>query len=105
MKTIYTFSLLLFFVLCFSNSQAQKDSTHFVTKWSTSAFSNLYDSVITINTDPNYNYNFDVDWDNDGVFDTLGVKGDISHKYSPLDTVTIRIRGKFPRIFWKLGNP
>src|SRR5690606_20006111 len=91
MKTIYTFSLLLLFILCFSNSQAQKDSTHFVTTWATTVYSHYNDSLISIHTDPNYNYNFDVDWDNDGVFDTLGVKGDVTHQYTSFDTVTIRI--------------
>ena len=43
-------------------------------------------------------YNYDIDWDNDGIFDTLGVTDHITHQYLDTGTFIIRIRGQFPRI-------
>ena len=87
--------------ILFSNQlSAQKDSTHFVTKWHAYDYP-TYDSSMTILTDTNYAYNYDIDWENDGVFDTLGVQGNATHYYSLGDTVSIRIRGNYPRIVIK----
>ncbi|HMQ77825.1 MAG TPA: BspA family leucine-rich repeat surface protein, partial [Flavobacteriales bacterium] len=73
---------------------------HFVTTWKTDQpFGSSNPSSIIISTAPGETYNYDVDWNNDGVFDDLGVSGDITHDYGSPDTVTIRIRGTFPRIY------
>lgn len=43
-------------------------------------------------------YLYDVDWDNDGVFEERGLKGDAHHHYGDRQTVTIRIRGRFDHL-------
>ncbi|MBL4708825.1 MAG: BspA family leucine-rich repeat surface protein [Flavobacteriales bacterium] len=78
--------------------QAQKDSTHFVTTWKTTNIGVVGDSSIYINVDPNYTYNYDVDWNNDGIFDTLGVTTSIVHQYPDTGTYTVRIKGIFPGV-------
>jgi surface protein len=102
MKIFKTIFLLLIIFLSFTPSAtAQKDSTQFVTTWKTySALHSMSsnDSSIHIRIDTAYNYNYDVDWDNDGVFDTIGVTTAITHQYSDTGTYTIRISGNFPRI-------
>ncbi|MCG8699846.1 MAG: BspA family leucine-rich repeat surface protein, partial [Bacteroidales bacterium] len=77
------------------------DSTdYFVTTWLTTNSSGPIDrDEILISTNPSYTYFYDVDWDNDGVFDTLGVIGDFSHEYGTEGEYTIQIRGKFPAIY------
>jgi surface protein len=84
-----------------TSSYSQADSSDFVTSWITDRSGlSLNDSLIIINTDPNYQYNFDIDWEDDGVFDTLGVTSTIEHVYDRVDTFTVRIRGQFPRPFF-----
>ena len=85
----------------------QKTSSDFVSTWSTKNNS-IYlvgnDSTIEIIArDTNFVFNYDVDWNNDGVFDTIGVTGSIVNKYADTGIYTIRIRGEFPRIEW--GRP
>lgn len=70
---------------------------HFVTTWKTDN-TDADDTNIEIPTIGD-GYNYDIDWNNDGVFDELGITGDISHDYIEPGTYTIRIRGSFPRIF------
>jgi surface protein len=88
--------LLLTTLALFSAVQAQKDTNDFVTTWITYYPGPGGDSTVIIFTDSNYTYNFDVDWDNDGVFDSLGVTNTIVKQYSDTGTYTIRIRGQFP---------
>lgn len=78
----------------------QKSTSDFVTTWKTNNLGTLSDSLSIYITadDTNFDFNFDVDWNNDGVFDTIGVTGDISHLYADTGIYTIRIRGNFPRI-------
>lgn len=97
--------LLLLFttLLLFSAVSAQKDTTDFVTTWRTVesiTLNSSNDSSVHINIDTTRVYNYDVDWDNDGVFDNLGVTAPITHQYPDTGTYTIRIRGQFPRIFF-----
>lgn len=63
----------------------------FVTTWNNTR-------RITIPVNPSFEYNYDVDWDNDGVFDELGVTGSASKFYITNGPHTIRIRGQFPAI-------
>ena len=84
---------------------AQKDSTQFVTTWRTTNFGQGGDSTVVIPIDTNYTYNFDVDWDNDGIFDDLGVTDTIAHLYPDTGTYTIRIKGTFPRYYVRLRGP
>lgn len=44
------------------------------------------------------NYNYSVDWENDGSYDDLSVKGIISHEYDAPGTYEIAITGDFPSI-------
>lgn len=93
-KIIFT---LLFALFGFHLLIAQ-GAADFVTTWKTDNPGVSGSTQITIPTAPNTTYNYDVDWDNDGVFDSLGVTGSITHDYGAADTVTIRVRGTFPRI-------
>lgn len=75
------------------------DTSWFVTNWTVPG-----SGEITIPTFPTYvtsgDYLYDVDWDNDGVFDSIGVTGDITHSYTAGAKVTINIRGSFPSIYF-----
>ena len=91
--TIFTFIL-------FSTVQAQMDTTHFVTTWQTDSAGFSNDSAIFIEVDTSYTYNFDIDWDNDGIFDTIGVDSSILIQYPRPGTYTVRIRGIYPSIYF-----
>ena len=71
----------------------------FITSWVTTPA----DQTITLPVDNNYDYDYDVDWNNDGVYDSLGVTGAITHAYVTADTMTIRIRGSYPAIKFNLS--
>ena len=75
----------------------------FITTWQTNANTNLPTSII-IPIDQNLVYNYDVDWENDGVYDDIGVTGFISHDYGVEGTYTVAIRGLFPRIIMNYGT-
>ncbi len=99
LKTDYTkLILILFFLIAIANTYAQKDSTQFVSSWKTDHVGKSNDSSVFINIDRGLSYNFDIDWNNDGIFDTLGVKDTITHQYNSPGTYTIRIKGNFPKI-------
>lgn len=75
---------------------------HFVTTWKTDNPGASNSSSITIAT-TGFGYNYDVDWDNDGVFDQIGITGAVEHDFGTPGTYTIRIQGSFPRI--DFSNP
>jgi surface protein len=75
-------------------------STYFVTTWKTDNPGTSNASSITIPTFVGETYNYDIDWDNDGVFDDLGVTGTITHDYNVAGTYTFGLRGDFPRIYF-----
>jgi len=84
-------SLNLFF-----NGKSLISQNEFVTTWKTTTAN----ETITIPTKPGLIYNYDVDWDNDGVFESIGNIGDaISPPFSP-GNHTIRIRRTFPSIYF-----
>ncbi len=94
------FSFYLIFLSAIS-LYSQLDTTDFVTTWKTDNPGSSNDSSITIFTALSgfgYNYNYDVDWNNDGIFDSLAVTGNITHTYAAPGTYTIRIRGTFEAI-------
>lgn len=70
----------------------------FITSWKTNVAGVADTLSISIDTRSGYTYNYDVDWDNDGIYDDLGVTGDISHTYNTAGCYTIAIRGVFPTI-------
>ena len=69
----------------------------FITTWKTDNPGTSCSSCITIPTEGG-GYNYDVDWDNDGVYDEIGVSGNVTHDYGSAGTYTVAIRGDFPRI-------
>lgn len=70
-------------------------SQPFITTWNTTQFN----TIITIPT-KGTGYNYDIDWNNDGVYDELGIKTGTAHDYGAVGIYTIRIRGDFPRIYF-----
>lgn len=91
-------SLVIIFFCFFNQASAQLDTNDFVTTWKTNNQGASNDSSIFIATDTNFTYNYDVDWDNDGIFDTIGVTSNITHQFNDTGIYTIRIRGTFPSI-------
>jgi len=71
----------------------------FVTRWNTANSGSSCQSCITIPTTGS-GYSYDVDWNNDGIYDQLGVTGGTTHNFGSPGEYTIRIRGDFPRIFF-----
>ena len=61
---------------------------------------NHADQLVTVPTFPGETYLYDVDWDNDGIFDTLGITGDFTHDYGTTGTFRMRVRGSFPRFYF-----
>ena len=100
MKAFTILTLLLAVILSTSEIHAQKDSTHFVTTWRTDNLGFSNDSAIYIEIDTTYIYNFDIDWDDDGIFDTLGVNNSILIQYPSPGTYTVRIRSIYPSIYF-----
>ncbi|MCT4586861.1 MAG: BspA family leucine-rich repeat surface protein [Carboxylicivirga sp.] len=76
------------------------ETNYFITTWQTDNTGTSDESSIRIPCNSNYNYFYDVDWNNDGVFDEFGIKGDITHTYAEAGTYTIQIRGAFPTIYF-----
>jgi surface protein len=72
----------------------------FITTWQTNNPGTSNSTSITIPTDPSYIYNYDVDWNNDGIFDDLGVTGNITHNYGTAGNYQVAIRGTFPNIYF-----
>lgn len=99
MKKIILSAIISLFLYSFS-THAQIDSTHFVTTWDTrlpGSTDSLSILIPTVSGIPS-SYSYDVDWDNDGIFDTLGVSGSITHTYSTAGIYTVRIKGTFHAI-------
>ena len=75
----------------------------FVTTWNTNLPGTSDSKSITIPTSGD-GYLYDVDWNNDGIFDTLGVTGSITHEFLIPGIHTIAIRGEFPQIRFDGGG-
>lgn len=95
--------IVLFFLLAGFCCNAQIAITDFVTTWKTNMPRGSNTTSIVIPTTGG-GYNYDVDWNNDGVFDQLGITGDVTHDFGVANNYTIRIRGAFPRIFFNHGG-
>lgn len=78
-------------------------SQSFITTWKTDNPGTSNNSSITIPT-IGVGYNYDVDWDNDGIFDQVGITGTVTHDFLVTGTYTIRIQGAFPRIYFNGGG-
>lgn len=90
--------LFMLMLVCKGMNSFANDTTHFVSTWKTSNPGLSDVNSVTIATDERYDYLFDIDWDDDGIFDDLGVSHTITHRYSEPGEYSIRIRGKFPRM-------
>ena len=75
----------------------------FITTWKTDNPGTSSPTSITIPTGGGY-FNYDVDWDNDGVYDDLGVSGTVTHDYGVAGTYTVAIRGTFPWLRFSEGG-
>ncbi|MBK9255746.1 MAG: DUF285 domain-containing protein [Saprospiraceae bacterium] len=94
----------LFNLIFISSSLLLHGQAPFITTWKTDNPGSSCSSCINIPTFGS-GYNYDVDWDNDGVYDELGITGDITHDYGVSGNYTIRIKGNFPRIhFNNIGD-
>ena len=71
----------------------------FITTWKTDNPGTSCTSCITIPTEGG-GYNYDVDWDNDGVYDEVGLSGDVTYDFGNAGVKTIAVRGDFPRIYF-----
>ncbi len=103
-RTTVFSSLIYILILVFSIDQARKPvnmmAGEFITTWNTENPGSSGNTEITIPTYPGSTYNYSVDWDNDGIFDTAGVTGNITHDFAWPGIYTIRIEGLFPRIYF-----
>ena len=95
MKAIVT-TILCFFIYTIS-------AQNFITTWKTDNPGTSSTTSITIPTTSG-GYNYDVDWDNDGVFDELGVTGSVTHDFLSAGNYIVQIRGNFPRVFFNNGG-
>ena len=93
--------LLLPLLLCLGTLLAAQRP--FVTTWKTDNPGTSSATSITIPTGSGY-FDYDVDWENDGIYDDLGVSGTITHDYGVAGTYTVAIRGTFPWIRFSEGG-
>ncbi len=86
----------------FGDRLASCDPTeqNFISTWRTDTQGASCDSCIIITTRDDLVYNYDIDWNNDGIFDSIGVKGDVEHKFGSSGSFQIAIRGQFPAIYF-----
>ncbi|MEL6181714.1 MAG: BspA family leucine-rich repeat surface protein, partial [Myxococcota bacterium] len=74
----------------------------FVTTWDTQAPGVSNDTSIQIRVGDGL-FLYDVDWNNDGIFDTFDLTGNVTHDFGQPGVYTIAIRGLFPHI--QLSGP
>ncbi len=96
-----TFCFTLFLLTVAASGTSQ--DLPFVTTWKTDNPGSSNSTSISIPTSGD-GYLYDVDWDNDGIYDSLGVTGSITHDYGQAGIRTIRIRGDFPQINFNEGG-
>ncbi len=101
-------SFILFFILITSASSLQGAmSDHFVTTWKTDNPGVSGSSSITIPT-AGLGYSYQVDWNNDGDFldadEAILHTDDVTHDFGSAGIYTIRISGRFPRIYFNNGG-
>lgn len=98
---------ILFIVLLFSfGGFSQKSPDDFVFTVKTDNYGPTNDSAFTLKISPFIHLSpgviqylsVDIDWENDGLFDTLGVNSNITKQYDSIGVYTIRLRGVFPRL-------
>ena len=85
-----TTSLFLFLNIALAAS-----TDHFVTTWKTDNPGTSNSTSITV---PMVGGPYDVDWDNDGVFEEIGLTDSATHDFGIAGTYIIRIRGNYDSI-------
>ena len=94
---------ITFYTLCMIGTCCQAQ-THFITTWNTANTITINDNSITIPTTGG-GYSYDVDWENDGIFDEIGITGSAFHVYGGKPGIKqIAIKGMFPRIYFNNGG-
>ncbi|MFA8450967.1 MAG: BspA family leucine-rich repeat surface protein [Bacteroidales bacterium] len=87
---IFTITTVILLLL---NGQAFAQNKAFIATYSTP------EGTLEIPVSAKYKYKFDIDWNNDGIFDEIGVSKEISHTYTDGATShTVAIRGQYPKI-------
>ncbi|MCB9033303.1 MAG: BspA family leucine-rich repeat surface protein [Chitinophagales bacterium] len=71
----------------------------FITTWKTDNAGSSSNTSITIPASST-GFGYDVDWNNDGVFDELGIGSSITHDFGVAGTYTIRIRGNLSMLYF-----
>lgn len=89
------------FLLLFSSAILADPADHFITTWKTDNPGSTGDTSIRI---PFLLGPYDVDWNNDGVFDELGLSFTANHDFGIAGTYTIRVRGSFSGINFDGGG-
>ena len=111
MKTLTTLTpFWVIAVLCFSIWTPQATAQDaFITTWQTDAGGfggHTGPTMIRVPTHPDFggDYNYHVDLDNDGVPDTMNIKGDFEYDFGEAGIYTIQITGEFPAIYFNLSG-
>ena len=91
-------SLLALFI-ALTNFHVLAQSSSFKTTWKTNNPGTSNSTSITVPT-TGTGYNYDVDWNDDGIFDQIGLTGSVTHNFGVAGTYTFAIRGSFPRIYF-----
>ena len=96
-----TLSILICTIFSVVGINAQQP---FITTWKTDNPGSSCSSCIEIPTSQsvsflNYTYSYDIDWENDGVFDLIGVTGNVTHDYGSPGSYDVAIRGNFPHMY------
>ncbi len=96
------FNFVFLFILS-SSALLGAMSDHFVTTWKTDNPGTSNSSSITIPT-AGLGYSYQVDWNNDGDFldtdENIVYTDDVTHDFGTPGIYTIRIAGRFPRIYF-----
>jgi len=98
---------IIFFITVYITLLHASLNDHFVSTWKTDNPGTSNSSSITIPT-AGLGYAYQVDWNNDGDFldadETTVYHDDITHDFGVAGTYTIRISGRFPRIYFNNGG-
>jgi len=78
-----------------ANFAVDNDIESFITTWKTDNGGTSNDMSIMV---PMIGGPYDVDWNDDGVFDELGLNDSVTHNFGAPGTYTIRVRGNYTSI-------
>ncbi len=102
-KSILKFFIVILVIIFGTSSLHAAVSDHFVSTWKTDNPGTSNTTSITIPT-AGLGYSYQVDWNNDGDFldadESTLYTGSVTHDFGVAGTYTIRISGRFPRIYF-----